>query len=79
MLVRGVWMDGSLHRLNLRFPATQGDSLSVDVTAFVPDPELEQVWDEMPSFIGLNGCLERLRFAVDPATDTFYFGPLSND
>jgi len=24
-------------------------------------------------------CLERLRFAVDPVTDTFYFGPISDE
>src|SRR5207249_4481430 len=30
---------------------------------------------DLPSILGLHGCLERARFAFDPATDTFYFGP----
>jgi len=29
-----------------------------------------------PSFLGLTGFLERIKFAADPNTDTFYFGPL---
>jgi len=33
------------------------------------------VWN-LPSFMGLSGCLERIRFAVDSATDTFYFGAI---
>jgi hypothetical protein len=76
MLIRGVWLDGHVFRLTLTFPAEQGESLNLDVTAFVPDAEFEQAWGALPSFIGLGGCLERLRFAVDPAADTFYFGPL---
>ncbi len=69
-------MGGYLHRLNMAFEATQGESLSLVATAFVPDPEWEESWGETPSFIGLTGCLERLRFAVDPGSDAFYFGPL---
>jgi hypothetical protein len=29
----------------------------------------------MPCILGLYGCLERLRFAVDSHTEQFYFGP----
>jgi hypothetical protein len=76
MLVRGVVMKGRLYRLTLRLLADRGESLSVDATAFILDPEFEASWGKLPSFIGLSGCLERLRFAVDPAADTFYFGPL---
>ena len=77
MLVRGVVMDGRLYRLMLRLLADRGESLSVDATAFVLDAEFEESWGALPSFIGLSGCLERLRFAVDPATETFFFGPLN--
>ena len=48
----------------------------VDATVFVPDLKPDQAWGDLPSFIGLSGCLERMRFAVDPATEMFYFGPL---
>src|SRR5215813_11984797 len=32
---------------------------------------------ELPSILGLHGCLERARFAFYPASDTFYYGPAS--
>jgi hypothetical protein len=35
----------------------------------------DQPWMH-PSILGLSGCLEALRFAVDPKTNLFYFGPL---
>ncbi len=76
LLIRGVSVTGRLYRLNLTFLATQGNDLTVETTAFVPDPEWEERWGNLPSFIGLNGCLERMRFAVDPGSDTFYFGSL---
>jgi hypothetical protein len=74
--VRGVRMQGSLHRLDVRFPAEEGDDLLVQATVFVPDQEWDEAWGEQPAFIGLTGCLERMRFAVDPGSDQFYFGPL---
>jgi hypothetical protein len=76
MVIRGVRMGGYLHRLNMTFEATQGESLTIVATVFVPDAEWEESWGETPSFIGLSGCLERMRCAIDPDTDTFYFGPL---
>jgi hypothetical protein len=65
MLIRGMYLPGSIIRL----------SVTVDATAFVP--EQEERWENLPSFIGLSGFLERIRFALDPSTDTFYFGQLS--
>lgn len=49
----------------------QGESLTLDVTAFLPDDR----WN-LPNMLGLTGCLERIRFAVDPANDLFYFGAI---
>jgi len=43
-------------------------------TWFYPLPENVP---ELPSLLGLHGCLERARFAFDPASDTFYCGPAS--
>ncbi len=43
---------------------------------FVPEASYEGI-SEMPSILGWHGCLDRLRFGVDPVTDTFYFGPAS--
>ena len=67
---------GTLHRLTLTLLAEEGADLQLDVTAFVPDAGYENVPD-LPSILDLHSCLERVRFACDPATDTFYFGPAS--
>lgn len=72
MLVRGVRLDGYLTRLNITLQATQGNDLTVDATAFIPDSQT--TWGEFPSFLGLTGFMERVRFAIDPNTNTFYFG-----
>ena len=74
MLVRGKKLEGSLIRLNITLIADRGQNLTVDATTFVPDSEF--AWDNFPCFIGLSGFLERIRFAIDPNTDTFYFGSL---
>ena len=74
IFIRGLRISGSLYRLTLSFPAFWGESLDVDATVFVPAPHNAVDWGETPSFIGLTGCLERMRFAVDPTTETFFFG-----
>lgn len=75
MLIRGMRLDGSIIRVNMTLPADEGEDLDVDATVFIPD--VEEYWGDFPSFIGQIGFLERMRFAVDPSTDTFYFGTLS--
>jgi hypothetical protein len=72
--IRGFSVPGSIHRVLLTLMADEGESMELEVTAFVPRSN-HLHWD-LPSFMGLGGCLERLRFAIDPATDTFYFGTL---
>jgi hypothetical protein len=70
---RGVRFSGSLYRLPLTLLANEGESLIIEATAFVPHTDTERSVD-FPCILGMSGCLERLRFAVDPASDTFYFG-----
>lgn len=74
MLIRMMRVEGFIVRLNVRLVARDGEDLDVDSTVFVP--ESEALWGNLPSFIGLTGFLERIRFAIDPNTDTFYFGQL---
>jgi hypothetical protein len=74
MNVRGMVLDGCLTRLNITLQATEGDSLTIDTTTFIPDSA--SAWGGFPSFLGLAGFLERVRFAIDPNKDTFYFGSL---
>lgn len=50
--------------------ADEGESLRVEATIFLsPD------WIG-PNFIGYGGLLQRIRFAVDPESNLFYFGPI---
>jgi len=74
--IRGFEVHGTLHRVSLTVLAQEGQSLELEVTAFLPRLQPNELWN-LPSFMGLLSCLERLRFAVDPGTDVFYFGPLS--
>jgi hypothetical protein len=75
MLFRGVSYFGHLHRIPLTFLPHEGALLTVEVTAFVPQQHAGDEWpSEFPCILGMSGCLERLRFAIDPFTDTFYFG-----
>jgi predicted aspartyl protease len=73
IVIRGQKIVGKLCRLPLKFLATEGEDLEIEVTAFIPNPELFQEWS-LPPYIGWMGCLEQIRFAIDPSSDTFYFG-----
>jgi hypothetical protein len=61
---------GHLERLSLRFLAEAGEDLVIEATWF-----LSQDWPG-PMVIGWKGGLERIRFALDPSEDAFYFAPL---
>jgi len=62
MLIRGMRLEGFVVRLNIRLKAEYGQDLDVDSTIFIP--EVEEYWGDFPSFIGLTGFLERIRFAI---------------
>jgi predicted aspartyl protease len=70
--IRGYSYKGSLYRSFMQIKAEQGESLEQEVTVFVPNVNADD-WGELPTFLGLTGCLELLRFAVDPSTCRFYF------
>ena len=73
--IRGRKVPGALYRLYLTLLAEEGKSHKLEIIAFVPRLEPNEPWN-LPSFMGLTGCLEWIRFAVDPITDTFYFGAI---
>jgi len=75
LVIRGYKYRGQLYRLPIKFPAEEGEGFELEVTAFIPRLGPGQEW-HFPSFLGLQGCLEFLRFAVDPGANIFYFGPL---
>lgn len=69
---------GNLHRVPITFISESGEDLTIEVTAFFPDLQFSSEWPEdFPCILGLYGCLERLRFAVDPSNEMFYFGELA--
>lgn len=75
LLWRGDQLQGVLHRISVTLLAEEGDSLTIEATTFVPTLSPQQEWQQnFPCILGMSGCLEFLRFAVDPVNDRFYFG-----
>lgn len=77
--IRGVNFSGNLYRVDVELAASEGMSTTFQATAFVPDADQEEKWGSLPTFLGIESCLERIRFALDPDPDgpKFYFGALS--
>jgi hypothetical protein len=63
-------LPGRLERLPVVFVAEEGEDVEVEATWFISSD-----WPG-PVVIGWKGCLERLRLALDPSEEAFYFGPL---
>ncbi|GAB4431459.1 MAG: hypothetical protein Fur0044_29050 [Anaerolineae bacterium] len=61
--------------MSLSLQAETGDGVEVEATVFVPTLAPNDTWPH-PNFIGLDGFLTRIRFAIDPTENTFYFGLL---
>jgi hypothetical protein len=74
--IRGFAQHGTIHRLPLTLLAAAGDPLTFEATAFVPELEHGETWP-LPSYLGWQGCLDRIRFAVDPADEVVYFGAVA--
>jgi hypothetical protein len=80
LLWRGLLLKGVLHRISVTLLAEEGNGLIIDATAFVPELSPNQEWlENFPCILGMSGCLERLRFAIDPLEDKFYFGDLTGE
>ena len=75
LLFRGTRYHGMLYRVPLMLLAEEGKPLEIDATTFIPQARPDQVWPrEFRCILGMAGCFERLRFAIDPFEDTIYFG-----
>jgi len=61
---------GRLERLRVDLIADEGEPVEVESTFFV-----SRDW-RGPTFLGYSGFLDRLRFAIDPSSDSVFFGPL---
>ncbi len=75
LMVRGTIYEGQLIRVGITLEAEYGDDLDVDATVFVPTLDPDDVWP-WPNFLGLEGLLNRIRRAIDPTENAFYFGPV---
>ena len=73
LYIRGVPIVGHLHRLDVELIASEGNSCTQDITVFAPTNDLGLPVG-LPCILGLQGCLEFIRFAVDPIEGHFYFG-----
>ena len=58
---------GQLERIPLVFPADEGTDLEITATFFLCEDWLG------PAVIGWRGCLERMRFALNPTEEIFHF------
>jgi hypothetical protein len=75
--VEGVWIEGGIHSVTLSLLADEdkGESVPQPVWAFVPDREGDFNPENLPPmYLGLKGCLNSFMFAIDPLSQTFYFG-----
>lgn len=75
LMIRGELYEGRLLRMSLSLQAETGDGVEVEATVFVPTLAPGDTWPH-PNFIGLDGFLTRIRFAIDPTENIFYFGLL---
>ena len=69
LVIRGHPTYGVLIRLPVTVCANKGVDVKVEGTIFVPDSDIL-----MPNFIGLEGILNRIKFAIDPQKSHFFFG-----
>lgn len=74
--IRGNKFSGNLFRVEVILPASDGESHSFEATAFIPEQEQEEKWGNLPTFLGVASCLDRIRFAIDPGEMKFHFGNL---
>jgi hypothetical protein len=61
---------GRLVRIPLCFRAEEGQQVTMEATWFISAD-----WPG-PPVLGWKGCLERIRFALDPGEESFYFAEL---
>jgi hypothetical protein len=77
LIIRGIRYRGFLQNLTFSLQPNEGDPLDVQALVYVPlVGEGEPILNI--NFLGLGGFLNRIRFAVDPERNRFYFGLLGN-
>lgn len=69
MVTRIGTIEGFLAKVDLMIPAENGDSLQFQATVFASDKWTEGI------FLGYDGCMSNINFAVQPQQNKFFFGP----
>jgi hypothetical protein len=73
MVVRGVEVEGRLHNVNIDFLKDIGEYLPINAPMFVPDSPEKISMERVFRYLGMEGCLNTMRFAVDSRDQMFYF------
>ena len=63
-----------MDRVAVRLFAEGGSDVELDAVTLIPERASLIEMPDLPSFLGLGGVLNVIRFAVDPLGETFYFG-----
>jgi hypothetical protein len=74
--IRGINYSGGLYRIPVSLEAEEGSG--IEATVFVPRLKPDEEWLH-PNFLGLSGFLNRIRFAIDPENNHFYFASLGDE
>lgn len=70
--IRGDLHTGGIIRMRITISADQGSNLVIEAPIFIPILQPGEIWSK-PNFIGMNGFLSWVRFAIDPGNNSFYF------
>jgi hypothetical protein len=73
LVTRWGAVEGRLARYPVTLLADQGESREIDATVFLPTAQPPWPWDAV-AILGYSEFLSRIRFAVDPTENKFYFG-----
>ncbi len=71
LVIRRIYYQGRFARVVIRLLVEAGTDLDVEATALVPILSVGAAWDVL-DFIGLEGFLQVVHFAVDPREDIRY-------
>jgi len=72
--IRGMKFEkGKIAHANVVLNASNGKDLVIEAKFFIPILSPDQIWS-FPNFIGLDGMLNCIRFAVDPSENAISFG-----
>jgi predicted aspartyl protease len=75
MRIRGIEFNGKIAHADIVLNASNGSDLILTARFFIPRLSPHQIWN-MPNFIGLDGMLNYMRFAIDPSESVVYFGKI---